>query len=100
VATVCLSSPAGRARWTLELLADEMVKLTTHESQLREDGARRCVAFPTRCRLRRPMEGVLVLCAERLKERSGMNTDWSIKDLRGKAVWLSQEDVETENVVL
>jgi hypothetical protein len=46
------------------------------------------------------MEGVLVLCAERLKERSGMNTDWSIKDLRGKAVWLSQEDVETENVVL
>ena len=36
MATACLSPPAGRARWTLDLLADEMVKLTTHESLLRE----------------------------------------------------------------
>ena len=89
-----------------------MVKLTTHESLLRETvrhgltdndlkgGARRRVAFPTRCRLRRPLEDVLDLYAERLKERSRMNTDWSIKDLRSKAVWLPQEDIETENVVL
>ena len=32
VATACASPPEGRARWTLELLADAMVKLTDHES--------------------------------------------------------------------
>jgi transposase len=32
VATACAKPPAGRARWTLELLADEMVRLTCHES--------------------------------------------------------------------
>lgn len=32
VATACSAPPAGRARWTLELLADEMVRLTKHES--------------------------------------------------------------------
>jgi len=37
---------------------------------------------------------------ERLKERSGVNSDWGIKDIRGKAVWLSGEDRETEGVVL
>jgi transposase len=31
VATACTNPPPGRARWTLELLADEMVKLTDHE---------------------------------------------------------------------
>jgi len=31
VATACSNPPPGRARWTLELLADEMVKLTHHE---------------------------------------------------------------------
>ncbi len=36
VATACSSPPAGRARWTLELLADEMVRLTSHESLSRE----------------------------------------------------------------
>jgi len=30
VATACSTPPPGRARWTLELLADEMVKLTDH----------------------------------------------------------------------
>jgi hypothetical protein len=30
VATACANPPAGRARWTLELLADAMVKLTEH----------------------------------------------------------------------
>ena len=30
VATACARPPAGRARWTLELLADAMVKLTEH----------------------------------------------------------------------
>jgi transposase len=29
-AVACSAPPAGRARWTLELLADEMVRLTTH----------------------------------------------------------------------
>ena len=32
VATAFANSPEGRARWTLELLADAMVKLTGHES--------------------------------------------------------------------
>ena len=41
VATVCSKAPAGRARWTLELLADEMVKLTAHETLSRETVRRR-----------------------------------------------------------
>ena len=31
VATACSDPPKGRARWTIELLADEMVRLTCHE---------------------------------------------------------------------
>jgi transposase len=58
VATACANPPEGRARWTLELLADAMVKLTGHESlsgetvrrRLAENGlkpgARICGAFP------------------------------------------------------
>src|SRR3974390_1835879 len=41
VATACSNPPVGRARWTLELLADEMVKLTVHESLSRETVRRR-----------------------------------------------------------
>jgi transposase len=41
VATACSSPPAGRARWTLELLADALVKLTTHDSVSRETVRRR-----------------------------------------------------------
>ena len=41
VATACSSPPAGRARWTLELLADEIVKLTEHEQLSRETVRRR-----------------------------------------------------------
>lgn len=41
VATACSNPPAGRARWTLELLADQMVKLTEHESVSRETVRRR-----------------------------------------------------------
>jgi transposase len=36
IATACSKPPAGRARWTLELLAGEFVKLTGHESLSRE----------------------------------------------------------------
>ena len=32
VAVACARPPAGQARWTLELLADEMVRLTVHET--------------------------------------------------------------------
>jgi transposase len=32
IAVTCSKPPGGRARWTLQLLADEMVRLTTHES--------------------------------------------------------------------
>jgi transposase len=32
VAVACSSPPEGRSRWTLQLLADEMVRLTVHDS--------------------------------------------------------------------
>jgi len=41
VATACSSPPAGRARWTLELLAGELVKLTEHDNVSRETVRRR-----------------------------------------------------------
>ena len=41
VATACASPPEGRARWTLELLAGAMVKLTDHESLSGETVRRR-----------------------------------------------------------
>jgi hypothetical protein len=41
VATACANPPKGRARWTLELLAEAMVKLTGHESLSGETVRRR-----------------------------------------------------------
>src|SRR5882762_6065063 len=41
VATACSKPPEGRARWTLELLAGAMVKLTEHEDVSRETVRRR-----------------------------------------------------------
>ncbi len=41
VATACSKPPGGRARWTLELLAGEMVKLTGHDDISRETVRRR-----------------------------------------------------------
>ena len=41
VATACSAPPEGRARWTLELLADAMVRLTEHEECSRETVRRR-----------------------------------------------------------
>ena len=41
VAVACSDPPAGRARWTLELLADEMVRRTEHEALSRETVRRR-----------------------------------------------------------
>ena len=41
VATACLNPPAERARWTLNLLAGEMVKLTEHAEVSRETVRRR-----------------------------------------------------------
>src|SRR6516164_8467062 len=41
VATACSSPPAGRKRWTLDLLAGEMVQLTEHEGLSRETVRRR-----------------------------------------------------------
>jgi transposase len=41
VATACANPPGGRARWTLELLADAMVKLTDHDSLSHETVRRR-----------------------------------------------------------
>jgi transposase len=41
VATACSNPPEGRARWTLELLAGAMVRLTEHEDLSRETVRRR-----------------------------------------------------------
>ena len=41
VATACSAPPVGRARWTLELLADAMVRLTKHDSLSSETIRRR-----------------------------------------------------------
>jgi transposase len=41
VATACANPPPGRARWTLELLAGAMVKLTEHATLSRETVRRR-----------------------------------------------------------
>lgn len=41
VATACASPPKGRARWTLELLAGELVKVTEHRTVSRETVRRR-----------------------------------------------------------
>jgi transposase len=41
VATACSSPPQGRKRWTLDLLAGEMVRLTDHEAVSRETVRRR-----------------------------------------------------------
>jgi transposase len=41
MATACSNPPEGRARWTLELLAGEMVKLTEHRELSRETVRRR-----------------------------------------------------------
>src|SRR3954469_23277073 len=41
VATACSDPPEGRARWTVELLAGEMVRMTAHASLSRETVRRR-----------------------------------------------------------
>ena len=41
VATACTKPPPGRAAWTMELLADEVVRLTVHESLSSETVRRR-----------------------------------------------------------
>ena len=41
VATACSRPPVGRSRWTLELLAGELARLTTHHSVSRETVRRR-----------------------------------------------------------
>jgi transposase len=41
VATACSTPPKGRARWTLQLLADELVRLTEHTELSRETVRRR-----------------------------------------------------------
>jgi transposase len=43
VAVACSDPPKGRARWTLQLLADEMVRLTIHD-QLSDETVRRRLA--------------------------------------------------------
>src|SRR6202171_434833 len=43
VATACSKPPQGRARWTLELLAGELVRLTEHANVSRETVRRRLV---------------------------------------------------------
>ena len=46
VATACSKPPQGRARWTLELLARELVGLIAHDSVSRETVRRRLAENP------------------------------------------------------
>jgi transposase len=46
IATACSAPPAGRGRWTLELLADAMVRLTGHAGLSRETVRRRLKECP------------------------------------------------------
>ena len=46
VATACSKAPAGQARWTLQLLADQMVLLTEHEKLSDETVRRRLAESP------------------------------------------------------
>ena len=83
VAVACSKPPAGRARWTLRLLANEMVRLTEHESVSDETIRRRlgemelkpwrekmwCIPKVDSEFVAR-MEDVLSLCAEAPDENS------------------------------
>lgn len=46
IAVACSKPPAGRAKWTMRLLADEMVRLTTHDSLSGETIRRRMAEMP------------------------------------------------------
>lgn len=82
IATACSAPPAGRARWTLELLAGAMVKLTSHRSLSSETVRRRLAENELKPWLRKMwcipkvdsefvarMEDVLELYAETPDER-------------------------------
>ena len=49
VATACSKPPGGRASWTMELLADEMVRLTKHETLSSETVRRRLAEKERTC---------------------------------------------------
>lgn len=46
IAVACSKPPAGRAKWTMQLLADEMVRLTAHDSLSDETVRRRLAEMP------------------------------------------------------
>lgn len=46
IAVACSKPPAGRTKWTMQLLADEMVRLTAHRSLSDETIRRRLTAMP------------------------------------------------------
>ena len=46
VAVACSEPPAGQARWTLDLLAGEMVRLTSHETLSADTVGRRLAEMP------------------------------------------------------
>src|SRR5918911_3813421 len=46
IAVACSKPPAGRAKWTMRLLADEMVRLTAHDSLSDETVRRRLSEMP------------------------------------------------------
>jgi transposase len=82
IATACSAPPEGRARWTLELLAGEMVRLTPHQSLSSETIRRRLAENELKPWLKKMwcipkvdtefvarMEDVLELYAEKPDER-------------------------------
>ncbi|EJC75051.1 DNA replication protein [Rhizobium leguminosarum bv. trifolii WSM2012] len=81
MATARSKPPPGRARWTLELLADEMVRLTDHDALYSETGvagwlrtisslgAKTCGASKDRWGIRRAHGGCSALVGEMMEAR-------------------------------
>jgi transposase len=87
VASACSNPPKGRARWTLELLADELVRLTEHDDISRETvrrrlaenelkpGARTCGAFRRSTGSSSP---AWRMCSISMRKRPIRSAPWSV----------------------
>jgi len=98
-------SHLGRAGWTMELLADEMVRLTKHETLSSETVRRRLakeaeavaeenVCIPSQHRVRRAMEDVLDSLPEHPTRSAGVCFDETPRQLIGRRASQSRRSRE------
>ena len=85
VATACSNPPAGRARWTLELLAGELVRLTEHASLSRETVRRRLAENDFACRSDQRHRSARVFNLDRLAARFTAR-----RNLTGASPWTQE----------